>query len=124
VREERDDLRQRLDAAQAQVLALTQRLAAEESSAVVEDLRRRLEEAEVRIKELATAAPPPAPAETAEEAGVVVDALRDRHEEARGPIRALAPSAPRTPPERPSEPSAGITLAGPLRGFLARLLGW
>lgn len=126
------DLRKSRDEAVALSRALAQRPApempvevpavvsvAEEPSALVDALRRQLDEAEAHIRTLVTAPP----SEPAEEAAAVVEELRRRREKGKGLARALEPSAPQPPQERPDEPSAGMTPTGPLRGVLARLLG-
>jgi uncharacterized coiled-coil protein SlyX len=89
---------------------------------VSDDLRKRLDRAEARVLSL-TVQPAPEPAP---EPPAMVEELRRRLEESEAHIRALvtaAPPAPQGAQKRPSEPSAGVTSAGPLRGLLGRLLG-
>lgn len=132
-RETVDDLRNRLDQEQEERRNLQRQLAAptqpmpqpaQESPAVVEEMRRRLEEAEAHIQTLVMAATPaPSPA-SAEETSAMVEEQRRRLEELEARNQALmALVVPQAAKEQPSELPAGITSPGPLQRILGRLLG-
>lgn len=130
-RETVGDLRKRLDQEQEERRNLQRQLAApiqpplqpvQEVPAVIDELRRRLEESEARNQALMGGSPP-TPEGPEEPLGMVVE-LHKRRKEAQALVEALEePSASQEAQERPEEVPAEVTPAGGIRGLLGRLLG-
>jgi hypothetical protein len=123
-----EDLRKRLDRAEERVLALTVQPApatpqpAPELLAVVDQLRKRLEESEARNQALVGGSL--LTSKEVEEPLAMVVELHKRRRQADALVQAVEGSpASQAAQERPSEVPAGTTPAGSLRGLLARLLG-